>query len=59
MLFVKDYPTRNYWIRGFPQNLVASLMFACISFYFLERPFSRLRKARFAQTKFNRESKHT
>jgi peptidoglycan/LPS O-acetylase OafA/YrhL len=50
-LFLKVYPPPQPWIRGFPQNLLATLACSCLSFYCLERPFSRLRRTLFPEAK--------
>lgn len=34
----------KHWLGQFPQNLIASLTVAYLSFYFIEQPFTRLRE---------------
>lgn len=47
-LKLNDYPDRPYWIRHFPQDLAATFLCACFSFYCLEAPFGRLRRRLFS-----------
>jgi len=41
------FPDQNAWICRFPQNVVAAIIAASISYYVIEQPMNRLR-ARFA-----------
>jgi peptidoglycan/LPS O-acetylase OafA/YrhL len=50
-LFLKHYPDHPFWIRQFPQNLAATLLCSCFSYYVLEQPFSRLRRTLFTHAK--------